>query len=101
MSKGNRRIRSIQARVTNRGEDLGGVDSGAAYVALGPVSGTMYLSAVDLVLEGETDDDDAGGAVAFAGDVNGDGFDDILVGAEDEDTGGLDAGAVYLVLGEP
>jgi hypothetical protein len=72
-----------------------GVDTGMGYLILGPVSGTVDLSSADGKLVGEAEDDSAGCGVASAGDVNGDGFDDLLVGA-----GGhaLDAGAAYVVL---
>jgi MYXO-CTERM domain-containing protein len=40
-----------------------------------------------------------GGSVAGAGDVNGDGYDDLIVGAQDHDGGSGDAGAVFLYYG--
>jgi hypothetical protein len=57
------------------------------------------VDAVGAKLTGEVPADHAGEAVAGAGDVNGDGFDDVLVGAPLNDAGGLDAGMVYVVLG--
>jgi hypothetical protein len=39
-------------------------------------------------------------AIASAGDVDGDGFDDILIGADENDDGGDRAGKAYLVLGK-
>ncbi len=51
-------------------------------------------------IEGADPFDYAGFAVSGAGDVNGDGFDDILIGAYARDTaGGEAAGAAYLVFG--
>ena len=41
----------------------------------------------------------AGTALAIPGDVDGDGYDDLLVGAPREDTRGADAGAAYLWYG--
>ena len=79
--------------------DEGGYHAGAVYVVLGPVSGTMDLSMADAKLLGEQDEDKAGWAASSAGDINGDGFDDILVGTRYHDAGGTDAGAVYLVHG--
>jgi hypothetical protein len=51
------------------------------------------------VLEGEVGGDEFGFAVSTAGDVNGDGYDDYLVGAPSHDSAGLDAGRAYLFLG--
>ena len=82
-------------------QDAGGSDAGVAYLVLGPVMGTVDLSAADGMLVGEEPEDLAGLPVAPAGDVNGDGFDDILVGACLQDEGGANAGAAYLVLGGP
>ncbi len=50
---------------------------------------------------GEGMDDHSGISVACAGDVNGDGYDDILIGARGNDEGGTDAGQIYLILGSP
>jgi hypothetical protein len=55
-----------------------------------------------LVLEGIDSDDDAGEAASFAGDVNGDSYGDILIGAEAADPNGVDrAGESYVVFGGP
>ena len=37
--------------------------------------------------------------MSAAGDVNGDGIDDLIVGAAVNDSGGTDAGAAYVVFG--
>ena len=50
---------------------------------------------------GEDANDYAGYDVASAGDVNGDGYDDLLIGANGDDDGGSDAGQTYLILGGP
>src|SRR5262249_40418145 len=52
-------------------------------------------------IEGAYTGDRAGYSVAPAGDVNGDGIPDVLVGAPRVDTGGalLNVGAVYVVFG--
>ena len=72
---------------------------GAVYVLRGPLYGDIDLSAADAKLTGEAQGDLAGFAVAGAGDVDGDGLDDLLIGAHHEDAGGESAGAAYLVLG--
>jgi hypothetical protein len=72
---------------------------GAAYLVLGPVTGTLNLSWADAKLVGEGASDFAGQTVSGAGDVDGDGHDDLLVGARFNDQGGAWAGAAYLVLG--
>ncbi len=73
--------------------------AGSAYVVLGPVTGDADLGDVALKLTGEAENDSAGTAVAGAGDVDGDGLDDLLVGADGEDSAESDAGAAYLVFG--
>ena len=83
------------------GVDTNGSKSGAAYLVLGPTTGsaTSSLSLADGTWRGVSADDYAGYAVASGGDVDGDGLDDILVGAYGEDTGGASAGMAYLILG--
>jgi len=82
-----------------RRSDPGQPDAGVAYIVHGPVSGDFDLANADARLMGERPDDYAGSRVSDAGDVNGDGFDDVLVGSFGEDTGGNMASASYLVLG--
>jgi len=69
---------------------------GEAYVMLGRVGGIPgdSLNNADTTLVGGNDDDDAGNDVAGAGDVNGDGFDDVLISAKR-----ANGGKAYLVLG--
>ena len=66
-----------------------------------PLSGTLDLATdADGRLAGEAVGDAAGWAVAPAGDVNGDGRPDLLVGAPGADPQGRkDAGTVYVVFG--
>jgi hypothetical protein len=82
--------------------DDGGSNTGAAYIILGSSLGTITtidLSTADYKLIGEYASDYAGQSVSSAGDVDGDGLDDVLVGANGDDDGGSYAGAVYIVLG--
>ena len=75
-------------------------DMGAAYLVWGPVpSGECDLEDGGVTFLGEAPGDHAGTAVAAAGDVNGDGLGDLLIGANEQDAGGLSRGAVYLVYG--
>ena len=57
------------------------------------------LSNVDASFIGEDASDYSGWSVAGAGDVNGDGYDDILIGAPYDEDGGTNAGQTYLILG--
>jgi hypothetical protein len=88
--------------------DPNGYASGASYVVFGKASGfgaSLELSALDgnngLQIRGEAASDFSGGAVASAGDVNGDGFDDVVVGAFLADTDGGNSGASYVIFGGP
>ena len=49
---------------------------------------------------GEDTGDEAGWSVACAGDVNRDGYDDLLIGAYLDEDGGVDAGQTYLIFGK-
>ena len=57
------------------------------------------LSNADASFWGEDAGDWSGWSVASAGDVNGDGADDFLIGAPYDDEGGTEAGQTYLLLG--
>ncbi len=81
------------------GNDANGDCSGTSYLFLGPISGEMEATAADALLMGEADYDYAGASVSGAGDVNADGYDDIIIGAYKEDSAAPDSGAAYLVLG--
>ena len=81
------------------GNDDGGAAAGATYLILGPATGSIDLSDADAVLKGEQPSDAAGSAVAGAGDVDGDGHPDFIVGARFENSGGGNAGAAYLLYG--
>jgi len=81
------------------GDDTVGTYTGAAYVVLGPVSGDVDLADAEARLHGEAAKDKAGYAVDGGGDVDGDGYDDVLIGAIGEATAGTGAGASYLLYG--
>ena len=76
-----------------------GSEVGAAYLVRGPVSVGFDLGQADPAIYGASLDDQAGWAVASAGDMDGHGYSDLLAGAMLEDSGGDAAGAAYLLLG--
>ena len=84
-----------------------GDSSGASYVVFGKAGGfaaTINLNTLDgsngFRLDGVAASDLSGGAVSAAGDVNGDGFDDLVVGADGADPNGSRSGASYVVFGK-
>ena len=78
------------------GSNAGGVDAGRAYIYFG---GPAADQVADLTLTGLVAGDLFGASVSGAGDVNGDGFDDVIVGAFNNDAGGNDAGRAYVYYG--
>jgi len=80
-------------------EDTAGTAAGAVYFYSGAVTGVHSLSAADAKLTGEAAGDAAGNTVSRAGDIDNDGYADLLISAPSEDTAGTAAGAVYVVLG--
>ncbi len=85
------------------GETAG--SAGQTYLIFGKSSGwsmDVSLSSVDASFLGEASGDMSGQSVSGAGDVNGDGYSDILIGAyrNDEGPGSDDNGQTYLVYGK-
>jgi len=76
-------------------------NEGSVYLVTGTSSGTIALSGATARFDGAASSDQAGeGAIAAAGDVNGDGFADLIIGAQRSDPASIaDAGAAYLVYG--
>jgi hypothetical protein len=83
-----------------------GFDAGRSYVVFGQ-TGTTPVDLVDIalgsggfVIEGQAAGDNSGYSVSGAGDVNGDGLADLLVGAPEADfLSGIDTGRTYVVFG--
>jgi hypothetical protein len=73
--------------------------AGRAYLFHGPITGDLDAADADAIVSAEAFGDNLGFSVASAGDVNADGFDDVLIGARSNDTPGIQAGRVYLFLG--
>ena len=63
------------------------------------VSGTEPVAPAGFALGGEVRNDFFGGSVSGAGDINGDGIDDFIIGASVHDTGATNNGAAYVVYG--
>ncbi|NCV91119.1 MAG: hypothetical protein EBW19_13300, partial [Betaproteobacteria bacterium] len=89
---------------------LGGSEAGRSYVVFGKTGTTpIELSALTaagggaggFVINGQCTSDYSGYSVASAGDVNGDGLADLIVGAyaSDPASGGSDAGRSYVIFG--
>ena len=83
-------------------------DAGVSYVVFGSAEGfdpTLNLSELDgsngFVMNGVNAGDTLGFSVSSAGDFNGDGFDDIIIGAHYADPNGeIGAGSTYVVFGK-
>jgi hypothetical protein len=83
--------------------DDGASGSGKAYLIFGKESGWAMdtkLSQADATFLGEHANVRAGFSVSGAGDVNGDGFDDLLIAADQDDDAGTNYGQTYLILGK-
>jgi hypothetical protein len=83
-----------------------GIDAGRTYVVFGKASTTaINLSSIAIgdggfVINGQGASEQSGNSVAAAGDVNGDGLGDLIVGARYSDpAAGIDAGRSYVILG--
>jgi uncharacterized repeat protein (TIGR01451 family) len=83
--------------------DDSAVNAGKVYLVLGRAtagwSHDFDLANADASFVGEANGDRAGMALAGAGDVDQDGFADFLIGAPNNDDGGIHAGKTYVILG--
>lgn len=85
----------------------GNAKAGQSFVVFGKASGfgpTLLLSALNgatgFRLDGIDQDDNSGISASTAGDLNGDGFDDAVIGASGADPGNrVNAGESYVVFG--
>jgi uncharacterized repeat protein (TIGR01451 family) len=74
-------------------------DEGRAFVYLGSAGG--LATAAGWTVIGDQSYGHFGWSVAGAGDVNGDGFSDVIVGADYYDNGETDEGVAFVFLGSP
>ncbi|MFH1465280.1 MAG: MopE-related protein [Pseudomonadota bacterium] len=73
--------------------------AGEVFVAQGPGSGLSSLYDAQGILSGAAAEDEFGAAVGWAGDLDGDGYDELLVGAPGAEIDFGDQGRVYLFQG--
>ncbi|MDP2310706.1 MAG: MopE-related protein [Pseudomonadota bacterium] len=76
----------------------GGSYAGAAYVVLGPASGTTELSGADVIIRGDSAGQYVGLGLAVS-DLDDDGAGDLLLAATGDATSGSASGSVYLFYG--
>jgi len=84
-------------------DEGGGFRTGETYLILGRAAAdwgrNFYLSGADASFRGEAEGDAAGRSATGVGDVNNDGYADIMIGAPFNDESALEAGQAYLLLG--
>ena len=88
-----------------------GFDAGMVYLILGSTGATRSDITLSTSLSstsqgfrvhaGATTNARMGFSIQFAGDFNGDGYNDLVIGAPYNDTGASDSGRVYVVFGKP
>ena len=77
------------------------VNRGAAYIFFGGADGVSSRAPQLLLASDGRDYDIFGYSVAGLGDIDNDGYSDLLIGAAGDDDGGNEAGALYLYYGSP
>ena len=72
---------------------------GDVYTFFGPVSGTLATSGADVTITTPSTTDLFGNSIGSGFDQDGDGYDDIIVGAAYDSAGGTGSGAAYVFNG--
>ena len=80
--------------------DAGAVNGGAAYLYYGPLSGHLPARSSDAKIFGSRHEGRLGITAAGAGDVNGDGFADVLLDSPEGDPLGPNTGVALLFYGQ-
>ena len=90
------------------GASPNGYFSGSSYVVFGSGGGFKRIFKLSTLnglngfrIDGVAEDDYSGRSVSNAGDINGDGFDDLIIGAHRADPHGDFSGSSYVVFGRP
>ncbi|TFG02156.1 MAG: hypothetical protein EU542_05555 [Promethearchaeota archaeon] len=89
--------------ISSSRSDENGQNAGKTYIFFGRTSGwqeSFDLANADASFVGESGGDESGHALGAGGDVNGDGFDDLLISAPLNEETGEDDGQIYLILGK-
>ncbi|WP_308189132.1 hypothetical protein [Nostoc mirabile] len=88
------------------GGDPNGGSSGQTYVVFGSkesFAAQFYLSTLNgtsgFAINGINPNDLSGNSVSSAGDINGDGLDDLIIGADGASPNGITSGQTYVVFG--
>ncbi|BBD63753.1 putative outer membrane adhesin [Nostoc commune NIES-4072] len=86
--------------------DPNGDNSGQTYVVFGSkksFDAQFYLSTLNgtsgFAINGINPDDRSGNSISSAGDINGDGIDDLIIGANGASPNGITSGQTYVVFG--
>ncbi len=80
-------------------DDTAGENSGLVSVFIGPLSGVAQMEDADVRIQGNAAEERLGMALSSGADVDGDGLDDLIVGAPGTDPGGRVGAGAALVFG--
>ncbi|PIR92833.1 hypothetical protein COT99_04040, partial [Candidatus Falkowbacteria bacterium CG10_big_fil_rev_8_21_14_0_10_43_10] len=78
-----------------------GTNRGRAYIFYGSSTPASVIDAenANVIINGTSDNDEFGYSVSSAGDLNGDGYDDVIIGAGKASATGTERGRAYIILG--